>query len=138
MGKSTLLARLALRGHLTVDTDDDGWTLPNGLWDAARMSALLADHPAVCVSGTVENQVRFYDRFDHVVLLSAPVDVLLRRLQDRRNNPYGKTDADRADVRRYIIEVEPLLRRGATAELDARLPVDVLADSVEALIGTTH
>jgi hypothetical protein len=30
------------------------------------------------VSGTVSNQGRLYDRFDAVVLLSAPADVLLQ------------------------------------------------------------
>ncbi len=40
-GKSTLLAELARRGHRTVDTDLDGWTLQSGLWDEPRMTALL-------------------------------------------------------------------------------------------------
>ena len=31
-------------------------------------------------------------------------------------------------------EVEPLLRRGATVELDAHRPVEVLADTVEELL----
>ncbi|MFC0681618.1 hypothetical protein ACFFGH_27630 [Lysobacter korlensis] len=39
-GKSTLLAELRRRGHDTVDTDYDGWTLPDGTWDEARMSSL--------------------------------------------------------------------------------------------------
>jgi hypothetical protein len=39
------------------------------------MNELLSRHTVV-VSGTVENQGRFYDRFEHVVLLSAPVQVL--------------------------------------------------------------
>jgi len=39
------------------------------------MNRLLARHPDVIVSGTVENQGTFYDRFGHVVLLSAPVHV---------------------------------------------------------------
>jgi hypothetical protein len=38
-GKSTLLHVLAERGHLTVDTDYDGWTLDDGRWDATRVSS---------------------------------------------------------------------------------------------------
>lgn len=133
-GKSTLLQRLAARGYDTVDTDDDGWTLPEGLWDSSRMSALLAERETVCVSGTADNQGDFYDRFDHVVLLSAPLDVLLHRLRTRTNNPYGKASAHVADVRRYVRDVEPLLRRGASTELDGRRPVDELADAVEAML----
>lgn len=132
-GKSTLLAELERRGHLAVDTDYGDWELPGGVWDEPRMSALLAENVDVVVSGTVENQGRFYDRFEHVVLLSAPVDVLIGRIAARANNPYGRTGEQQAEVRRYAQEVEPILRRGATAELDGRLPVADLADAVEAL-----
>lgn len=136
-GKSTLLDELRYRGHVAVDTDDDGWALPDGTWDEARMAQLLADEPDVIVSGTVENQVRFYDRFEHVVLLSAPLDVLLRRVAERTNNPYGRSSTERADIAGYVESVEPLLRRGATIELDGRGPVAELADAVERLASSS-
>ncbi len=136
-GKSTLLTELSRRGHPVVDTDYDGWTLPDGAWDEPRMAALLAERGEVVVSGTVENQGRFYDRFDQVVLLSAPVGVLLRRVVGRSNNPYGRTAEQRAEIERYVGEVEPLLRRTATVELDGRHPVEDLADVVERLLAAT-
>ena len=40
-GKSTLLAIAGSRGYPTVDTDDDGWHLPDGRWDPSRMDELL-------------------------------------------------------------------------------------------------
>lgn len=132
-GKSSLLEELARRGHLTVDTDDDGWELPGAVWDEDRMSDLLQRHEDVVVSGTVENQGRFSDRFDHVVLLSAPVDVLIERVANRTNNPYGRSAEQQAEIRRYVRDVEPLLRRGATVELDGRRSLPELADAVEAL-----
>lgn len=132
-GKSTVLAELARRGRITVDTDFDGWELPGSVWDEPRMSDLLSQHADVVVSGTAENQGRFYDRFEHVVLLSAPIDVLIERIATRTNNPYGRTAEQQRDVRRYVREVEPLLRRGATVELDGRRSVADLADDVEAL-----
>jgi shikimate kinase len=132
-GKSTLLAELARRGHEVVDTDYDGWTRPDGDWDEPRMTALLARAKKIVVSGTVANQGIFYDRFDHVVLLSAPLGVLLERVANRSENPYGRNERDRAEIERYVREVEPLLRRGATLELDARRPVAELADVVERL-----
>jgi len=133
-GKTTLLAELRRRGHLTVDTDYGGWELPDGTWDEQRMDRLLATHPEVVVSGTVDNQGRFYDRFEHVVLLSAPLHVLLERVRTRQNNPYGKTIEQQAEVARHQNEVEPLLRRGAGLELDARRPVAELADVLEELL----
>lgn len=97
------------------------------------MSNLLAQHDDVLVTGTVENQGKFYNRFDHVVLLSAPVDVMIDRVASRTNNPYGRTKVHQNEVRQYVREVEPLLRRGASIELDGRRPVAVLADAIEAL-----
>ncbi|GAA2505811.1 AAA family ATPase [Winogradskya humida] len=135
-GKTTLLGELARRGVTTVDTDYDGWELPDGTWDEPRMTALLAEPGHVVVSGTVSNQGRFYDRFDEVVLLSAPLDVLLERVARRTNDPYGRTAAQQAEIKRYVAEVEPLLRRGATLELDGRRTVADLADTVERLLGS--
>lgn len=133
-GKSTVLAELATRGWRTIDTDYDGWTDGDGgLWDEARMLDLLTQEPDVVVSGTSENQGRSYDRFEHVVLLSAPADVLIDRVRRRTNNPYGRSEEEQQQIRSHVVEVEPLLRRGATAELDARLPVENLADAIESL-----
>ncbi|MBE7189418.1 AAA family ATPase [Jatrophihabitans endophyticus] len=132
-GKSTLLVELARRGHRTIDTDHGGWHRADGGWDEPRMSALLAEHSDLVVSGTADNQGRFYDRFAHVVLLSAPLPVLLDRVT-ARDNPYGRTTADRDEIAHYVETVEPLLRRGATVELDAcRSPLE-LADAVDALL----
>jgi shikimate kinase len=134
VGKTSLLEVLHARGHLTVDTDEDGWVLLDGRWDEARMTSLLDKHREVVVSGTVDNQGAFYDRFDHVVLLSAPLDVLLDRLTRRTSNPYGQTRAQRAEVAHYAETVEPLLRAGATVELDGRRPSEELATAVELLL----
>ena len=132
-GKSTLLTELARRGRHTLDTDYGGWVRSDGTWDELRMEELLATRRDVVVSGTVENQGRFYDRFDHVVLLSAPVEVLIERVARRSNNPYGRTPEQQAEIRRYVAEVEPLLRAGATLELDGRRPVGEVADAVDDL-----
>jgi len=142
-GKSTVLTELARRGHAVLDTDHGGWTSEvraadgsvDHRWDEHRMTALLGRERAgdLFVSGCVSNQGRFSDRFDAVVLLSAPVDVLLSRLATRTTNGYGKDPAELERVLGDLDAVEPLLRRAATAELDTRRPVAELADAVEAL-----
>lgn len=133
-GKTTVLRELSRRGYRTIDTDYDGWVLPDGTWDEPRMSALLMSDLSLVVSGTVENQRRFYSRFAAVVLLSAPVEVLLGRVSARTNNPYGRSETDQSAIRKYVLDVEPLLRNGATLELDGRRPVADLADEVERLV----
>ncbi|MFD5215694.1 AAA family ATPase [Microbacterium sp. NPDC058345] len=134
-GKSTLLRELAQRGVLTVDTDVDGWTdEATGRWDEQRMTRLLSAEGDLVVSGTAENQGRFYDRFAAVVLLSAPVEVLLERVRARTDNPYGSTPEQRDLIRRHVVEVEPLLRAGASIELSGTEPVAWLADAVERML----
>ncbi|MEV4706372.1 AAA family ATPase [Actinoplanes sp. NPDC049316] len=131
-GKSSALQALAARGHRTVDTDTDEWsrwtTQPDGfrdwIWREDAMTALLDGHRAgdLFVAGCKSNQGGFYPRFDAVVLLSAPAEVLLARIAARTGNPYGKTPEERAEVLRHLAAVEPLLRATATAEIDATAP----------------
>ena len=144
-GKSSVLDELRSRGYETVETDVDDWcewgTLPGEtdagwLWREDRMRGLL-ERPRpgpLFVSGCVSNQGQFYPLFDHVVLLSAPADVILARVRARTNNGYGQTPEQQAEILGYLETVEPLLRRGATLELDSgRLTVAQMADELERL-----
>ena len=131
-GKSTLLAELARRGHRVVDTDYDGYAIETAegqVWDEARIGALLDTRPAF-LAGCVPNQGVFYPRFTAVVLLSAPLPVLLERVAARTTNPFGRTPEQRARIAEDQARVEPLLRAGATVELDARRPITDLADEL--------
>jgi hypothetical protein len=83
------------------------------------------------VAGTVSNQGRFYPHFDAVVLLSAPADVLLRRIESRTTNDFGKTIEERERIISDIRDVEPLLRATCTHEIDA---TQSIADVVAKLI----
>jgi len=82
------------------------------------------------VSGTVRNQGKFYPQFDHIILLSAPVSVIVERLASRTNNPYGKHPDELAEVLTYVETVEPLLRRGCTLEIDTSVPIDEVVQKV--------
>lgn len=141
-GKSTALAELQRRGFDVVETDGpefSEWSDEEGgyVWREDRIAELL-DRPretTVYVSGTVSNQGRFYPRFDAVVLLSAPAEVLLERIASRSTNDYGKTQAERELILRDLAEAEPPLRATCTHELDASQPVEeVIAELIA--IGT--
>jgi shikimate kinase len=84
------------------------------------------------VSGTTRNQVVFYPLFDHIVLLSAPAEVLVERLRTRTSNPYGRDPAQIAETLEYLETVEPLLREAATLEVVTTVPVGQVADMVVA------
>ena len=133
-GKSSALAELERRGFRVVDTDDPGWG--DGVtWNEPHMNALIegAGDEALFVSGTVENQGRFYDRFDAVVLLSAPREVLLDRIARRATNDYGKTPEERALVLEHLELVEPLLRAGCTHEIVTTRPLADIVDELSAI-----
>lgn len=137
-GKSTALAELRRRGFEAVDTDEGGWTewsdADGGyVWREDRIAELLGRDRGVTlyVSGTVSNQGRFYPQFDAVVLLSAPAEVLLGRIERRTTNPYGKSAEQRELILGHLAEVEPLLRATCTHEIDAARPID---DVVEQLV----
>jgi hypothetical protein len=142
-GKSSALVELGRRGYRVVDTDEPGWTnwvpapgeMGGGewLWVEEGMSELLdLDEPGTLfVQGCVRNQGKFYPRFDAVVLLSAPAQVILDRLASRTTNDYGKAPAERELILHHVETVEPLLRAGCTHELDASRPLDdVVADLI--------
>jgi shikimate kinase len=126
-GKSSVLAELAKRGFQVIETDEAPWSA----WSEADggyvwREDLLAredEGATLYVSGTVSNQGRFYRRFDAVVLLSAPVELLLRRIETRTTNGYGKEPEERALILRDLAEVEPLLRATCTHEIDAAQPI---------------
>jgi dephospho-CoA kinase len=133
-GKSTVIAELAARGYRAVDLDSPEWsyTRDDGewVWREDRVERLLADDdgdPPRFVSGCSINMVRFYPRFDEIVLLSAPTDVMLERIATRTTNLFGKTDAEREKILRDTAEVEPLLRRVATREIVTTGTVDEVA-----------
>lgn len=146
-GKSTLIERLRARGYKAVDADESGWSEyrpsehgPGGrewMWREDRVRALLAERDAevLFLSGCASNQVQFYPQFDHVVLLTAPVDVMLERLASRTNNPYGKHPDELAWVLKNKEMVEPLLRPVATWEIDTSAPLDDVVSKLLRLIG---
>jgi dephospho-CoA kinase len=142
-GKSSALAALGRRGFRVVETDVDGWSEwvdgddAGWFWREDRMAELLAAEGdrALFVSGCVPNQGKFYDRFDAVVLLSAPAEVLLDRIESRTTNDYGKNAEERGLVLFHLETVEPLLRATCTHELDASRPLEEIVDELEAIGG---
>lgn len=100
------------------------------VWREDRIQRLLSteDADVLSLGGCAENMGRFLPQFNHVVLLSAPADVIAERLRARTTNSYGKHPDERARVLRLVETVEPLLRRVAGHEIDTRASIeDVVA-----------
>lgn len=139
-GKSTALAELGRRGFRVVDTDSPGWSewIPAAdewLWREDRIAELLTfeDERTLYVSGCMSNQGKFYDRFDAIVLLSAPVEVILDRVENRATNDYGKGPGERDLILSHVQSVEPLLRATCTHEIDASRSLEDVVDALVAI-----
>lgn len=133
-GKSSVVQALAARGYKAIDTDD-GWCepLPDGRqrWREEAIGQLLdtEDAEVLFVAGCEENQGRFHPRFDLIVLLSAPAEVLVGRLASRTGNPFGKSPGELARVLDDLRVVEPLLRKAADHEIQTTRPLsDVVTE----------
>jgi broad-specificity NMP kinase len=141
-GKSAALVALGGRGHRVVDTDTDYWSrwataadgAPDWVWREDRIAELLDGHGGghLFVAGCRSNQGQFHGRFDVVVLLSAPVEVMLARIEQRTDNPFGKCPAERERVLTDVAAVEPLLRSAAHVEIDtSAAPIDAVVRRLE-------
>ena len=139
-GKSSVVKALAAMGYKAVDTDD-GWSepLPDGRqrWREEAIGRLLdtEDADVLFLAGCEENQAQFHPRFDHIVLLSAPVETLLERVAARTGNPYGKSPEDLRRILDDLEHVEPLLRRVADHEVRTTAPLDEVVEDVLRLVG---
>ncbi len=132
-GKSSVIRELAALGYKAIDTAD-GWCgqLPGGRqrWREDAIARLLdtEDADVLFIAGCEENQVRFYPRFDLIILLSAPAQTMIERLTARTGNPYGKAAGDMDRILGDLASVEPLLRTTADHEIRTTAPLtDVVA-----------
>jgi shikimate kinase len=146
-GKSAVVRELASRGHWAVDLDTPEWsewvkveatdtlTPAEGkdwVWREDRVRALLLrqDQAPLFVSGCAENMERLIPLIDMVILLSAPVATIMKRLEARSADGYGSTDEERQKVGELVATIEPLLRRSADHEIDTSGPVDTTVDEI--------
>jgi dephospho-CoA kinase len=134
-GKSAVIDELVTRGFRAIDADE-GWSEngPEGdwIWIEARIHRLLSDEPSddLFLSGCASNQGKFYPQFSHIILLSAPVDLIMQRLAARTNNTFGKQSEERMRVLSDISTVESLLRKTSGCEIDTSVPVHEVVEKV--------
>lgn len=153
-GKSTVIGELAARGYKAVDADSDEFSewveivddsdTPGSpvepdrdwVWQEERIQALLSteDADVLFLSGCAKNMGKFLPQFDHIVLLSAPVEIIVERLSTRTNNPYGKHPDEVARVLGLLETVEPLLRSAAGYEIDTSASLDSVVTAVLQLV----
>jgi hypothetical protein len=111
----------------------DGLTPVQGkdwVWRENRVRELLSgsEEGTLFISGCAENMDRLFPLIDCIILLSAPVDTIVERLETRSPGGYGHVAEERRKVVDLISTVEPLLRESADQEIDTRKPVRATVD----------
>ena len=134
-GKTTVIRQLQQMGFHAADADDgyvriddDGFQQ----WNEKAVDALLADEKAdiFFFAGCEENMVDYLSRFDCIVLLSAPKEVLLRRIEDRTNNPFGKSLIERERIVFDLEHIEPRLRQIANFEVNTDDDLELVVEQI--------
>jgi dephospho-CoA kinase len=155
-GKSTVIDELSARGYKAVDLDSDEWSEwveveftddpsspespvrpgQDWVWREVRVRELLSaeDANVLLVSGCAENMSKFYEHFDHIILLTAPADVIVKRLAARTSNSYGKRPEEVARVLGLVQNIEPKLRMVAGHVIDTAVPVNQVLAKVLKLV----
>ncbi|WP_295229458.1 AAA family ATPase [uncultured Chryseobacterium sp.] len=144
-GKSSVIKNLQNKGFTAIDTDYGGWTeisspedAPEWILKTDQLKQLLARPLAspIFISGCYSNQTYVYPFFDHVVLLSASLETILRRVTVRTSNPYGKTVHERNEIRWNFENIQPLLKKNISAEFNTEMiTIEEIATILEILAG---
>jgi dephospho-CoA kinase len=126
-GKSSVIERLQARGFTAVDTDYGDWCKlsyleggPERILREDKLDELLktSSTSPLFISGCSSNQAKFYKFFDNIVLFSAPLEVILKRVAHRSSNPYGKNETEQAEIVWNFENIQPLLKEKADLEID--------------------
>src|ERR1700760_1884262 len=157
-GKTTIAAELARRGLTAIDADGDpllarsvdapgtgaeepeasetrvfAWLSRHSwAWDPARLDELIrAAGPATLyVCGGAANELELADRFTHVYLLEIDEPTMLARVDARSDNDWGRIGDTREYLRRKLPGLQARLRTSGAIPIDARQPLDQVADAI--------
>ena len=139
-GKSTLIQELHALGYKTIDMDYDDWSEYRSdgewIWKEDRISEVLNEstNELLFIAGCASNQGKFYSKFDFIILLSTPEEVLIERLQKRTNNPYGKKLEEFDKIIHDLRTIEPLLRKGSNYEFKTDKPIEEIIQNILSLV----
>ncbi|MEC5145242.1 AAA family ATPase [Chitinophaga sp. 212800010-3] len=153
-GKSTVVRQLLANGFNATDLDAAPYSMwvdadpdpeypdnevqpgKDWVWNGERIASLLSGNKGLLfVSGCASNMVAFYPQFDHIILLTAPDEVMINRLQTRSDNTYGNQAEERTRVLYLKSEIEPLLREAADLEIDTDMPAETVMDAILQHVG---
>ncbi|WP_461202575.1 AAA family ATPase [Enterococcus sp. N342-3-1-2] len=142
VGKSTILDHIRSSGHQCIDLDYNDWiifddTVADYLMDTNKIIRYIEAHPnePLFFAGTTINQKEIYPSLDWVILLTAPIDVMHQRIQNRSNNQFGKSETEWTNILKDKETVEPLLMQSCDRIVSTDQSIDDVVRDIYTLIG---
>ena len=151
-GKSTIAGELRNRGRVVYDTDsenlarwedDEGKPAPSEHhpseewlkhhhWNINedKLQKILKDHENIGLCGTASNLKNFFSLFDKIFVLVIDQPELAERLNNRTNNPFGKSAEEQADIFSWHKWYEESLIKQGAQTIDATLPLNEVVELI--------
>jgi len=144
-GKSTLLAALRIEDNIVVDLDYDDWIVYNEAYgertmDIPRLLRLFEDQQGkdIFLAGCAVNQGSLYPYLTAVIVLTALLSVMHRRIQKRTDHDFGKSPAEWEQIVRDKEEIEPLLIRGSHLVCDTDKDISLVVRDIREYLNTVN
>lgn len=121
---------LAYQGDPETGKPTDGRTHHNHIWDADKVSALVAkrDEKVTFFCGGARNFAKFLGLFDDVFVLEVDLDTLHRRLAERPEDEWGGKPTERELIVRLHRAKEGTPKNGIV--IDATAPIAHVVDEI--------
>lgn len=128
-------------GFLTVDLDSSGWINydvkeEDYLMDTTKIIDFITLHERkiIFLAGTTINQIHIYPYLDFVISLTAPIEVMKERIQNRDNNPFGKREDEWSKIVSDKITFEEQIFKSSDYVISTDKPFqDVLKEIYDAV-----
>ena len=141
VGKSTILKEISKLYHLSIDLDYDGWIYNDDKnntlkMDTQRIIDYLGknDKDTIFLAGTTENQKEIYPYLDFIITLTAPLEIMRKRILTRDNNSFGKDNDEWEKIKSDKINFEPLIIKGSHFAISTEGSIDKIIKDIYKLV----
>lgn len=142
VGKSTVLKQLNEKGCLTLDLDLDGWIYydvkeADYLMDITKIINFITlnEEEIVFLAGTAINQKEIYPYLGCVITLTAPIEVMKERIQNREDNPFGKTEIEWSKTVNDKETFEAQIIKSSNYTVSTDKPIQDVLDEIYEVVG---
>jgi dephospho-CoA kinase len=136
-GKSTILKHLENGENYVVDLDYGHWiqydtAIGDHKLDTSSVTELIESltHQNIFLAGTAVNQREIYPYVDFVIILTAPINVMKKRLLQRTNNPFGQSEKEWQKIIQDKEEFEPLIIKGSDFVINTNRPLTEIIEEI--------